>query len=85
MRRFLTLEPIGQPINTAGKLCNFHVDLCKFDMNVCDLALDRADTMLQFADVIARSVDDAPYVAKMLKNNVVGIDHRSKLLQDSML
>ena len=43
---FHPLEPIGQPINAFGKLCNFHVDLRKFDMNVCDLALDRANTVL---------------------------------------
>jgi hypothetical protein len=48
-------------------------------MNVRYLALDRADPVLQFANVIARSVDDVTNVAKMLKNDVVGLNHCLKL------
>jgi hypothetical protein len=60
------------------------MNLCKLNMNVCDLALDRANTVLQFANVVARSVDYATDVAKMLKNNVVRLNHRLKLLQKSI-
>jgi len=77
-------QSVGQPINALGKLCDFHVNLRKFNMNVCGLALDRANTMLQFAHVIARSIDYAADVAKMLKNNVVGLNHRLKLSQKSI-
>jgi hypothetical protein len=49
--------------------------LGKLNMNVCGLALDRANTVLQFADIVARSVHHTTYVAKMLKNNVVGLNH----------
>jgi len=77
-------QSVGHPINALGKLCDFHVNLRKFNMNVCDLALDRANAVLQFADVVTRSVDYATDVAKMLKNNVVGLNHRSKLSQKSI-
>src|SRR5947209_2081723 len=53
-------------------------------MNVRYLALDRANTVLQFANAIARPVDDATDVAKMLKNNVVGLNHRLNLSQNSI-
>ena len=39
-------QSVGQPINTLGKHCNFHVNLRKFNMNVRGLALDRANTVL---------------------------------------
>jgi hypothetical protein len=55
------------------------VDLGKFDMNARYLALDRAKPVLQLANVIARSLDYATYVAKMLKNDVVGLNHGMKL------
>jgi hypothetical protein len=77
-------QSVGHPINAFGKLRNFHVNLRKFNMNVCDLTLDRANTMLQFADVITRSIDHATDVAKMLKNNVVRINHSLKLSQKSI-
>src|SRR5438128_12569666 len=76
-------QSVGQPINTLGKLCNFQVTLRKFNMNVRGLSLDRTNTVLQFADVVARSVYHATYVAKMLENNVVGLNHRLKLSQKS--
>jgi hypothetical protein len=85
LRQFETFlypfQPVGHPINALGKLCNFYMDLGKFDMNVRYLALDRADPVLQFANVIPRSVHNATYVAKMLKNNVVGLDHGFELSQ----
>jgi hypothetical protein len=83
VRQFETfLHPfqvVGQPINALGKLGNFHMNQRKLNMNVGGLALDRANTVFQLADVGPRFVHDAPYMAKMLKNNVVGLNHRLKL------
>lgn len=78
-------QSVRQPIDAFGKLRNFHMNLRKFNMNVRDLALDRTNTVLQFANVVARSVNYAADVAKMLKNNVVRLNHRLKLLQKSIV
>jgi hypothetical protein len=48
--------------------------------HVSVLILRATDALFYLADVVTRSVDHAADVAKMLKNNVVGLNHRSNLL-----
>ena len=54
-------------------------------MNVHHLALCGATTVVQFAYVVARSVDYATDMTRMLKNNVVELNHHLKLSQRSTL
>jgi hypothetical protein len=53
--------------------------------HVSVLILQAADALFYLADVVTRSVDYAADVAKMLKNNVVGLNHCLTVSQGRLL